>query len=317
MNFTMIPQSNALTKWANRFLEHLMIINYSISTLRARRASLRAFCNWTEQRGVNGLEELNESLLERYQKSLHYQTNDEGESLTMIVQQTRLIGVRVFCKWLCKRGELLRNPAENISLPHLRKSLPSRVLGNQEIESVLALPDIKTPVGLRDRAVLEVLYSTGIRRTELASLKVGDINTYKGTLFIQEGKGRKDRLIPIGQRAVDWVERYIHGGRLHLLGFEESESLFLSCKGKGFLPSFAGVIVKKYLVMAGINFKGGSCHMFRHAMATSMLDNGADLRYVQQMLGHADISSTQVYTHIAIAKLKEVHERCHSGGVGK
>jgi integrase/recombinase XerD len=312
-----LPQRNSLHNWANRFLEHLKVINYSISTVLARRASLVHFCKWAEERGVEGLEGLSSSLMERYQKSLHYETNAEGEHLTMIVQQSKLIGLRLFCKWLYRNEKINRNPTENIVLPHLRKSLPTKVLDLQEIEMVLNIPDIKTSLGLRDRAVLEVLCSTGIRRTEAVKLKMGDINTYKGTLFVKQGKGGKDRLIPISQRAVNWVERYISGARDELLGVETCDDLFLSTKGKGFGTAFLGIIVKGYLKEAGIDFKGGSCHMFRHAMATSMLDNGADLRYVQQMLGHADISSTQVYTHVAIAKLKEVHERCHSGVMGK
>ena len=190
-------------------------------------------------------------------------------------------------------------------------SVASYSVTDQQIEQVLSIPDISTSHGLRNRAILEVLYSTGIRRNELVHIKVNDINFNKGTVFIGEGKGKRDRVVPIGARALLWVERYLYGVRPSFLGLEVNEYLFLGERGRELQQEQLGQIVKRCLILAGHDKPGLCCHLFRHTMATSMLENDADIRHIQSMLGHRDITSTQIYTHVAIGKLKEVHSKCH------
>jgi integrase/recombinase XerD len=175
---------------------------------------------------------------------------------------------------------------------------------------VLIQPDLETEKGLRDRALLEVLYSTGIRRQEVINLTLSDINAGSGVLFIRQGKGKKDRFVPIGERALQWIEKYKTEVRPYHQLPSSPDALFLDETGKTLDPHKVSRAVKKYVKQAAID-KVGSCHLFRHTMATLMLENGADIRFIQQMLGHAQISTTEIYTHVAIHKLKEIHNLTH------
>ncbi len=179
-----------------------------------------------------------------------------------------------------------------------------------EVESVLALPDITYAQGLRDRAMLELLYGTGIRRMELAALNAADIERERGTLHVRRGKGGKGRFVPIGERALAWVTKYESEARPMLQGDPHEPALFLNIDGKRLSMNALSWRVRQYLDKAGVA-KAGACHLFRHTMATVMLDNGADVRHVQEMLGHADIGTTQHYTKVSIAKLQAVHAATH------
>jgi integrase/recombinase XerD len=181
---------------------------------------------------------------------------------------------------------------------------------------VLIQPDLETEKGLRDRALLEVLYSTGIRRQEVINLCLQDINTASGVLFIRQGKGKKDRFVPIGERALQWIEKYKTEVRPYHQLPSSPDNLFLDEIGKALDPHKVSRAVKKYVKQAAID-KVGSCHLFRHTMATLMLENGADIRFIQQMLGHAQISTTEIYTHVAIHKLKEIHKLTHPARLTK
>jgi integrase/recombinase XerD len=182
----------------------------------------------------------------------------------------------------------------------------------EETERVLQVPDIHTPVGLRDRAILETFYSTGIRRKELVHLKLYDVDRERATLTIRQGKGKKDRMIPIGERALAWVGKYLGEGRPLLAIEPDDGTLFLTQYGEPFHPDAMSNLARDLIAQANLG-KSGSCHTFRHTMATLMLDNGADIRYIQQMLGHAEISSTEIYTHVAIRKLQKIHAATHPG----
>jgi integrase/recombinase XerD len=188
--------------------------------------------------------------------------------------------------------------------------LPRAVLSASEAERVLARPDPGTPLGLRDRAILEVLYSTGIRRMELIGLDLSDLDAERGLLFIREGKGRKDRLVPIGDRAIHWTHRYLDQTRPRLLRNHDPGALFLGARGARVRPTRLTERMHGYVLAAGLG-KSGSCHIFRHTMATLMHDGGADIRDLQEMLGHALLSTTQIYTHVSVARLKAVHTRTH------
>jgi integrase/recombinase XerD len=174
---------------------------------------------------------------------------------------------------------------------------------------VLNQPDVDTPWGLRDRAILETLYSTGIRRMELTRLTLYDVDLCAGTVMVRLGKGAKDRLIPIGRRACAWVARYVEEVRPQLAVRSDELALFLTDYGEPFEKNRLGDLVRRYMRHAGMAH--GSCHAFRHAMATHMLENGADIRFIQAMLGHSELTTTQIYTQVSIGKLKEIHAATH------
>lgn len=307
MNY--LPQRNALYHFANRFLEHLFVENYSSRTLAHRKGHLKEFCAWCEDRGLESLGQINRSVISRYQRSLAHSRNKSGKITSPCAQQARLIGVRVFCKWLYQEEHLSKNPAEHMRLPHLRKALPEYLLRVDEVERVLSMPEIWTPLGIRDRAILESFYSTAIRRSELCNLLIRDLDRVRGSLFIRSGKGSKDRLVPIGKRALFWLGKFLEEVRFTHY-FDESESLFVGKCGTLSMGA-VGAIVKKYLIEAGLDRPGISCHLFRHSCATHMLENGADIRSLQQLLGHSDITSTQIYTHVSVARLQDVHRKYH------
>ncbi|MBM3965746.1 MAG: hypothetical protein FJ308_11875 [Planctomycetes bacterium] len=180
----------------------------------------------------------------------------------------------------------------------------------REAEAVLAKANIHDPLGLRDRAILETLYSTGIRRLEVIGLKIFDIDSDRGTIMIRQGKGKKDRMVPIGNRALKWIERYTSEVRPRLIIDPNDATLFLTHLGEAFTTNRLTQMVREYVDSADIG-KRGSCHLFRHTMATLMLENGADVRFIQVMLGHAKLETTQIYTQVSIRKLKEIHEATH------
>lgn len=190
------------------------------------------------------------------------------------------------------------------------RRLPRNILGVEEVERILSAPDLGTPLGIRNRAILELFYSTGMRLFELQKLETRDIDFLKKRIFVREGKGKKDRLIPVSKRALDWTRKYLEEVRLGYVKEGDNQSLFLSWKGNPLQTNWILNCVTQARKKAGVE-KKGSTHMFRHTTATLMLDNGADIRYVQEMLGHKDLNSTQIYTQVAIRKLQEVYEKTH------
>jgi integrase/recombinase XerD len=193
--------------------------------------------------------------------------------------------------------------------------LPEATLTAEEVEAVLAGPDVTTPLGLRDRAILEVFYSTAIRRSELIALRTHDIDHARRTLFVRHGKGGKDRPVPIGGRALTWISHYTDLVRPTLANHPDVGVLFLSAHGGPLCGDWLSRTVAGYIT-AGAPTKRGSCHLFRHTAATLMLDGGADIRYVGEMLGHAKLETTQIYTRVSIAKLRAVHAATHPAGDG-
>ena len=175
---------------------------------------------------------------------------------------------------------------------------------------MLQQPDIHDPIGLRDRAILEVLYSTGMRRMEVISLKLYDLDTDRGTILIRQGKGKKDRFVPVGDRAVAWLEKYVREARPQLSTEPDNGTLFLSHTGEEINRDMLTMTVRAYVVQAKTG-KTGACHLFRHTMATLMLEGGADVRFIQEMLGHARLDTTQIYTRVSIRMLKQIHSASH------
>ena len=197
-------------------------------------------------------------------------------------------------------------------MPRSEQHLPKVILTAGEVETVLGGPDLATPTGLRDRAIMEALYSTGLRRTELTRLAVGDLDHERGVVFVRQGKGKKDRVTPIGERALAWVKKYLADARPALAPASgpNSRTLFLTERGGPIPVKYLSWIVTGYIARSGVG-KSGSCHLFRHTLATLMLENGADVRHVQAMLGHACLQTTQLYTHVSIKALQAVHARTH------
>jgi integrase/recombinase XerD len=283
---------------------------YSERTIENRRRNLGYLAQWLEERGVTRPGEVTRAMLERYQRHLYHYRKRDGEPLSFRSQSQRLLPVRAFFKWAARQHLILYNPASELELPKVERRLPRPALTAQEAELVLAVPDLSTPAGVRDRAMLEVLYSTGIRRGELARLVLFDLDRERRTLLVRQGKGRKDRLVPIGERALAWVERYLHEARPTMAHEPDDGTLFVTVDGTAFSLDRLTQLARDYVTASGVP-KQGACHLFRHTLATLMLEGGADIRYIQQMLGHADISTTQIYTQVSIRHLQAIHAATH------
>jgi integrase/recombinase XerD len=290
--------------------------NYSTKTVSNNTHILSKFVVWCHERGILRPQEMTREILEHYQGKIIRYRKPGGEAYNVSYLIRILSALRGFFGWLAKKRYILYNPALELELPRLDKHLPRNIMSMAEVEAVMMQVDLSSPLGLRDRAMLEVLYSTGMRRFELRQLKYKDLFMDTGVVMIREGKGRKDRMVPIGERALAWVEKYRVDLRPRLVGKHGNGNdegiLFLSYRGKPLSLNNINRIVTTYIRNSGIE-KEGSCHMFRHTIATLMLENGADIRYIQQILGHNSLESTQIYTHVSIKKLKEVHEKTHPG----
>lgn len=234
-----------------------------------------------------------------------------GHGLSPSSMARTISAVRGFHRFLLSEGLTQGDPSEDIEAPKLRRKLPE-VLDVAEVEALLNQPDTSKPLGLRDRALLEVLYACGLRVSELISLRPSDLFFDQG--FVRcLGKGSKERLVPVGRSARIWTERYIEGGRPALAKGRPSDRLFLNARGKPLSRMGFWKLLRNYAAKAGIR-KRVHPHILRHSFATHLLEGGADLRSVQEMLGHADISTTQIYTHVDREYLKEVHRQFHPRG---
>ena len=302
------PQGMAVM--LDKFLEWMRVTNYSTQTVDNRKLYLSYFIIWAEERGLTRPNEITKPILERYQRFLYHYRKADGNPLSFRSQSSRLVPVRAWFKWLTKNNHILYNPASELELPRLERRLPKHVLTIREAETVMAVPNVTDSLGLRDRAILETLYSTGIRRMEVVGLKLYDMDVDRGTLMVRQGKGKKDRMVPIGGRAISWINRYITEVRPRLIVDPNDVTLFLTHLGEAFTTNRLTQMVREYVDAADIG-KRGSCHLFRHTMATLMLENGADVRFIQAMLGHAKLETTQIYTQVSIRKLKEIHEATH------
>lgn len=299
-----------------RHIEALAIKGYTPASRYNAERYLRDFIAWCEVRSLARPGQITAAILEAYQRSLFYYRQKNGEPLSVYSQRAKLSPLKTFFKWLARQGEIGANPASELDLPRQPRRLPRHVLSVAEVERILGLPEVHTPLGLRDRAMLEVLYATGMRRMELAQLEVADVDFARGSVLIRQGKGRKDRLIPLGQRAGVWVQRYLEEGRPALVWQVREPTLFLSREGEPLNLAWLSSTVAAY-VARGAAPKRGGCHLFRHTMATLMLEGGADLRYIQAMLGHAELSTTQIYTQVAVRQLMAIHAATHPGATLK
>ena len=297
-------------------VEWLKISSFSEVTAESRAKYLKYLVAWCADRGITRPAEVTKPVLERYQAHLYHRRKANGEPLSIASQQNHLTALKSFFRWLARQNFMLYNPASEIILPKLHKRLPKHVLSIEEMERVIAVPDVRTPLGIRDRAILETLYSTGLRRMEAVALKLYDLDPTRGTLMVREGKGRRQRVVPIGDRALRWVERYRDEVRPGLVVAPDEGWLFLTHHGGPFEKNSLTEMVRLFVKQAEIG-KKGSVHLIRHTMATLLLEGGADVRYVQAMLGHSRLETTALYTQVAVRKLKQVHDACHPAQIRK
>jgi integrase/recombinase XerD len=300
---------NRLTRYMDEHFEWMRITGYSLDTIRARRIAIRRFIAWADERGIDDPREVTKPMLERYQRHLFYYRKEDGAPLTLGSQLGCLAPLKTWFRWLSREHHILANPAADLDLPRQKKRLPRSVPSVQEVEAIIREAEPATPQGLRDRALLEMLYATGLRRMEIVGVSIYDVDLRRGLLWVKHGKGGRERVVPLGDRAGAWLSKYLSEARPELVAID-TEALFLTDYGEPVSPHYVANKVKRYMGFAGVD-KPGSTHLLRHACATHMLEGGADIRFIQEMLGHANLETTEIYTHVSIDKLIAVHRATH------
>lgn len=298
---------------AARFYEWLHVKNYSERTIDDYKCYLRQFIDYLEKEtSVAGLHDIDSQTIYGYQNHLYHARTSTGKRLSLESQAKKLTAVKRFFEYLIETGDMVFNPASVIKLPKMKKHLPKGVMSEQQVEDLLEQIDTSTPLGVRDRAMIELLYATAIRNSELRQLAVYDVDPQQLKLTVRHGKGKKDRVVPMGEIACDYVQEYLQTIRPKLIVLNpDQDLLFVSKHGKQITRANLIWIIHKYVKQTANLPKDVGPHSLRHSCATHMLRRGADLRYVQQLLGHASISTTQIYTQVDDADLKAVHRRCH------
>ena len=276
----------------------------SDNSRQAYRRDLAQLGGWLDERSLSLLD-LSQELLQEFLAWRADQGYDARSTARM------LSSVRGFYRWLLLKERIASDPSQLIESPRLGRSLP-KTLTEDDVEGLLTAPDLHTDLGVRDRTMLEILYACGLRVTELVELEVSRVNLRQGVLRIY-GKGSKERLVPMGEAACEWLERYLSSSRGGFLKGCQSDVLFPGRSGKPMTRQTFWHRIKKYAVIAGID-KPLSPHVLRHAFATHLLNHGADLRVVQMLLGHSDLSTTQIYTHVAQHRLQQLHAEHHPRG---
>ncbi|MEI7969005.1 MAG: site-specific tyrosine recombinase XerD [Betaproteobacteria bacterium] len=277
----------------------------SRNTMDAYRRDLALLSVWlSDSRGKGLLQATHSDLLEYL--AHRFRARAKASSAARLLST-----LRRFFRMQVRDGRLVADPTLDIESPRLPGALP-KSLSEVDVERLLAAPDPGVPLGLRDRAMLELLYATGLRVTELVTLRLAQLSIDAGVVRVL-GKGSKERLLPVGEEALHWIERYLHEARPALLGGRQTDPLFVTQRAEAMTRQMFWILVKRYARDAGIG-QPLSPHVLRHAFATHLLNHGADLRVVQMLLGHADVSTTQIYTHVARERLRELHRRHHPRG---
>lgn len=274
----------------------------SKNTLSAYRSDLKSLSNFLSFRD---LLKVDQSDIQKFLAYLLAQGVKSSSSARV------LSTLRRFYRYQVRENRVVVDPCVQVRSPKQGRPLP-KAMSEQQVSDLLSAPDVTTPLGLRDRAMLETLYATGLRVSELVELTLLEVSCDVGVVRIV-GKGNKERLVPLGEQAVDWLESYMQQGRAGLLKQKQSDALFVTARGAGMSRQAFWYLIKKYALVAGIQ-QGLSPHTLRHAFATHLINHGADLRSVQMLLGHADLSTTQIYTHIARERLQSLHAQHHPRG---
>lgn len=305
------PDSLALETCESFYLAYCRAKGQSENTIQSKSDALRLFREWAVRHGLTSVDEIDVNVLDSYQYTLNeHRRRCDGKPLARGTIRYRLTAVKVMLRILCLKEVISENPCERFELPKLGRKLPKPVLSEIEVQSVLAQALHYGSKGIRDRAIMETYYASGIRRQELRNLSLGDVDFVQFQLRVAAGKGHKDRYVPISKRACAWVYRYIKDVRGSYVNIHSGKTLFLANSGKPFRVAQLSELVAKYIKLSDVR-KSGACNQYRHAAATHMVDNGADIRHVQEFLGHADLSTTQVYVHVSMEKLREVYSRTH------
>lgn len=287
------------------FIDHLWLEDgLSKNTLTSYRQDLSAFAEWLQKTENRDLHQARQADIQQY-LAVRF-PHSKPRSISRLIAT-----LRRFYRYALRESQVEVDPTLQIDSPKLPRSLP-KSLNEDEVESLLNAPDLGQSLGLRDRAMLEMLYACGLRVSELVGLKVTELSMQEGVIRVT-GKGSKTRLVPMGEEALEWIGRYLKEARPDILQKRLSDSLFVTQRGEAMTRQAFWYLIKRYALQAGIR-KPISPHVLRHAFATHLLNHGADLRVVQMLLGHADISTTQIYTHVARERLKQLHAVHHPRG---
>lgn len=319
-----MPEIYTLDQLKESYLQHLLLKGFTAFTLRQNEQMIRVFLNFLKVKSITEIKKITLETLEEYKGYLNHCQNRKGKPFTISTVLTRLLAVKSFLKFLYKKNIIWRDITESWQMPKDKKALPSGIMTLKEIRLVLKQPKIRTVLGYRDRTILEILYSTGIRAGELTRLKVADVDLEKKLLRITLGKGNKGRVVPLNTPTCKFLARYLKkirpkfqdkprtsGNNWEKRAKTGEGILFLTVYNGAFTQGGLTVIMKKYLKLAGITKKIQPCHGFRHSVATHLLEDGMDIRYVQAFLGHETIQTTQVYTHVEKQKLREMLKKYH------
>lgn len=274
------------------------------NTLESYRRDLAQFAAWLEKQAGKSLTQAAREDLERYIGARFRVVRPRSISRL-------LASLRRLYRFALRENRIAADPTLQLASPKLPRGLP-KSLSEDDVLALLQSPDIHQPLGLRDRAMLETLYATGLRVSELVNLKIAEVSLDMGVLRVM-GKGSKERLVPLGEEALHWIRRYLQEARAELSAGRASDSLYLTQRGAAMTRQAFWYLIKRHALLAGIS-KPLSPHVLRHAFATHLLNHGADLRVVQMLLGHADISTTQIYTHVARERLRQLHAQHHPRG---
>ncbi|MDY7034876.1 MAG: tyrosine-type recombinase/integrase [Thermodesulfobacteriota bacterium] len=301
---------NNFKKYIDEYAQSLKVRNLAGRTINGIVWRLDKFIVYLAKNRITHIDGINKETIRSYQIELYQTINTRGRQNCVSYQNGMLSAVKQFMRFLHERDYIVSDPAKDVQYAKQPKSLPRGVLTTSEARKIIHAPDTTTVIGYRDRTILEVLYSSGIRKEEVNNLTLKDVDYTDGFLRIDEGKGKKDRIVPIGRIACRYLENYIKSVRPELIKDPYNNHLFLSLRGNRLSKNMVWELVKRYAKKAKIR-KNVHPHTFRHTCATAMLKNKADLNSIRKILGHTSLNTTQIYTHLNITDLKEVHKRCH------
>ncbi len=295
---------------AAKYNEWMQALGWSERTQESYNGNVHFFLNYLlKETSLENLNGIDGKTLSGFQTFLYHSETKQGKRLALSSQHNKLVSVRSFFHWLYESGVLLFDLSAALNLPKKRRGLPKGVMSEQQVEKLLEQPKINTTLGFRDRTILETLYSCGIRNSELRNLAVYDVDLKQLQLMVRKGKNAKDRVVPLGEIAADFIHEYLISARPKLTR-EETEKLFISKNGLQITKANLIWMFKKYVKKAGLQAQY-TPHSLRHSCATHMLRAGADIRYIQELLGHASVATTQLYTKVEVADLRAMHRQCH------
>lgn len=299
-----------LALWQARFREHLELRRCSPRTVESYGGELRPFFEFLEEQGIETLTAVTRETLQGYQVHLHGLKKANGKPLTVVTQSCKLTAILTFFRYLYQERFLVLDPGRGFPVAKLPQRLPPSVLSEAEVTRLLEAPDLTTAVGLRDRAILEVLYSSALRNSEMGALTLEELDLARGQLRVINGKGGRHRVVPLGEPACEALHAYLREGRSHLVRQAEQKLVFLSTRGRALSREAMAELVTRAGREAGLE-KRVTPHLLRHCCACHMLAHRAGLRHIQELLGHASLDTTQRYTRLEISDLRRVHRRCH------